>query len=385
MWIGCINKKKDNPGPRESTTEADDDHYWQRKQLKTRTGWIIFDDNEEYISFKHNCGSFISLDKNGDINIRAERHVNIKAGKSVNISAEKGDFCAEALHSFKMEAHDGDFTAEAVQGKLAISALADDLYLVSGKNIKQMADDDIKLYADDNIYFTAAKENIKSSAMRNIESYAKGQIKSHSDRETLMSSREDMAFASTKNMYQYIEKAFKSTAGDSGTIQWGKSTNIIVESGDLNISSLAGEMKLSAAQDMTLNSKKNIANYATQDFIAFADENIKTLSKSNTEMSVQESMNIQVLNNFNLTAMSDTNISGKTGLYLSSTDTVDIHAGLKIYTHTPLQLIHESGVQHLVKDLINKEQVSLWNVESKATVHHTSGTHSTRASMILLN
>lgn len=32
IWIGCVNKKKDNPGPREATQEADDEHYYNRKQ-----------------------------------------------------------------------------------------------------------------------------------------------------------------------------------------------------------------------------------------------------------------------------------------------------------------------------------------------------------------
>ena len=72
VWLGCLNKKKDNPGPRESTQEADDKHYYHRKLLKTRIGWIMFDDKDEYITINHNCGSFILLDKDGDITIRAE-------------------------------------------------------------------------------------------------------------------------------------------------------------------------------------------------------------------------------------------------------------------------------------------------------------------------
>lgn len=385
IWIGCLSKKGDNPGPKESTQEADEDHYWQRKQLKTRVGWVMFDDKDEYITIKHNCGSFITLDKNGDINIRAERHVNIKAGKSVNISAEKGDVCLEALHSFKIEAHENDFTIEAVKGKMSIAALADNLFFTSGKNIKSTAEENITTYANKNIYVTAATESVHTDAKKNIENYAQENIKSHSDKETLLSSKENMAISSSADLYQYVEKAFKATAGEAGVIQYGQSTDIIVKSGDFNITSASGQMKLSASEDMTISSKQNISCSAEQDFTACANQNIKTMSKSNTEMFAQEDLNMNVLNNMNATACQDYVISGKMGLYLSSTDVVDVHAGMRLYEHTPMQIIQESGVQHQIKGVIKTEQTQLWTAKSDATTHNASGNYTVKGGMIMLN
>jgi hypothetical protein len=109
IWLGTISKKQQNMGPKESTQEADEEHYFHRKQINTRAGYIMWDDQDEYLLLKHNCGSFISLKKDGDVDVRSEKNLNFKAGKSVTINAEKGDFSLEAYYAAKLEAKNSDF------------------------------------------------------------------------------------------------------------------------------------------------------------------------------------------------------------------------------------------------------------------------------------
>lgn len=384
LWFGTLNKKVDNPGPREATQEADEEHYWQRKQIKTRVGWLIWDDHEEYINLKHNNGSFISLDKYGDIDIRAERHLNIKAGKSVNISAEKGDFCAEAFNSFKMEAHHGDFTQEADRGKMAISALKDNIYMCSGKKIHAMADTDIKLYANRSIYFTAAKKNIHVAAARNIETYAKKQIKTHCDKEMFMSSKENMAMSSSRDFIHYTEGKYMSTAGDIGIIQFGKSTDIIVKDGDLNISSLNGDFKCHSKESMILDSKKDFAVFAKKPITQFTDDIFRTMSQKDTNMFSRKNMNTRVNLCHNDLAEIERCIAGKNGIYESSTFTTDVHAAIEIREHTPMLLTEESRVQHAVRACYKNERMLYWRTQASLTKHH-AGLYIIRAGLILLN
>ena len=385
LWFGCINKKVDNPGPREATREADDEHYWQRKQIKTRTGWILWDDKDEYISIKHNCGSFITLDILGDINIRAERHVNIKAGKSINITAEKGDYCAEAFHSFKMEAHNGDFTQEADKGKMAMSALKDNVFICSGKKIHAIADTDIKLYANKGIFLTSAKESVNFSSAKDILSYAKKQIKSQSDKETFISSKESMVLNSDRNFTQKVNGNLKSTIGKTGIIQFGKSTDLIIKTGDLNITAKAGEFKCHAAKDMILDTKKEFSLFAKSDITQYTNKNLKFLSKNNTYMTSYRNFNTQVFRNVNTTARKDMCLSGKTGVYISSTLRVDTHAGIEIKDHTPLMITEESKVLHQVRSNYKKENMKLWTTSSVTTIHSARAIYVIRAGKIFLN
>lgn len=385
LWLGCLNKKVDNPGPREATREADDDHYWQRKQIKTRVGWILWDDEDEYIQIKHNTGSFIALDKYGDIDIRADRHVNIKAGKSVNISAENGDFCAEAYKSFKMEAHHGDFTQEADRGKMALSALKDNINICSGKKIHAMADTDIKLYANQSIYQTAAKKDIHIAAAKNIESYAKKQIKTHCDKELLLSSKENMALSTSRDFVQYVEKNYYSTSGETGIIQFGKSTDFIVENGELNITSMNGEFKCHAMKNMILDTKKEFCMFSKNNSIQFTDKNFRTWSKNDTDMIVRKSMNTEVLDYDNTTSYKEMCMSGKDGVYASSTITTDIHAAIEIKEHTPMFLTEESRVLHQVRGTIKREKTLLWTTHSNVTNHYARWLYMVKAGIILLN
>lgn len=384
LWIGCLNRKVDNPGPREATQEADDDHYWQRKQIKTRVGWIMWDDKEEYIQLKHNIGSFIVLDKYGDIDIRSHRHINLKAGKSVNISAEHGDFCAEAFNSFKMEAHHGDFTAEADRGKMALSALKDNVNICSGKKIHVMADTDIKLYANRSIFNTAAKKNIHFAAAKNIETYAKKQIKTHCEKEMLVSSKENMALSTSRDFIHFTEGKYMSTAGEIGIIQFGKSTDIIVKDGDLNISSLNGNFNMHSKESMILDTKKDFAIFAVKDITQFTDEKFRTMSQQDTNMYSKKNMNVRVSLFHNDLAENERCIAGKFGIYESSTFTTDIHAAIEIKEHTPMLLTEESKVQHAVRANFKHEKMLYWKTNSSLTIHN-AGLYKIRAGLILLN
>lgn len=385
LWFGCINKKEDNPGPRESTREADEDHYWQRKQIKTRIGYVMFDDKDEYILIKHNSGSFISFTKEGDIDIRSEKNINIKAGKSVNISAEKGDFSVESLHSAKLESKKGDFTIEAVKGKVGMSSLEQEVFIVAGKKIHGIAATDIKFTANDGIYNTAVTKSIHNAAEENIESYAKKQIKSQADQEMLMSSKENMVMSTNRDLIQYILKDFKFAAGNTGLIKFGKSTDVIIEKGDLNISSFDGMIKGHAKDDIILDTKKKCGIYAVKDMTLHTDEKLNTYSEKNTNMVVGKSMNIKVSDDLNATAYQEMLLSGKLSVHISSTQIVDIHAAQKIYEHTPITLMEESKVMHSVLANLKDEQMNTWLTRSISTFHRATSTYTIRAGLIFLN
>jgi uncharacterized protein (DUF2345 family) len=328
LWIGCLNKKVDNPGPRESTREADDEHYWQRKEIKTRVGWVVFDDRDEYINIKHNCGSFISLKTDGDIDIRAERSVNIKAGKSVNISAEKGDFSVEALYSAKLESKTNDFTIEAVKGKIMIASLKQKIDIVAGTEIHGIADTDIKWYANKNIYNTAATESIHNSAFKNMDTYSKEQLRMHCDKEMLISSNENMNISSSRDLLIYVVKHYKSSVGQTGVIKFGKSVDVDIETGDLNISTLGGMFKCHSEEDMQLDTNNQFVLRSEDDASIRTQKNFNTYSQNNTDMIARNNMNIGVTRDYNLCAYNNINIFAASCIDICAIVEIIMRAGM---------------------------------------------------------
>lgn len=385
VWLGCINKTVDNPGPRESTQEADDEHYYHRKQIKTRIGWVMFDDKDETISIVHNTGSFITFTKDGDIDIRAFRNINLKAGKNMTATAENGSFCLEASDSAKMETHEGDLNLSADKGKILIDTLNDNLNIASAKDVVIVSKEKTNINATKDMTLTSTEESVYTRAKKNTETYAEEQIKAHSEKESLYSAKSDLALSSSKDVYKYAEGSNLGTCGTGGKIIFSTSTDLVCTGGEFNIVSSNGDLKLSSKGDLILDSQKNCNIYAKQDVAVNADKTIKMLSRTNTEVLCQQSFNVNVLQNVNLTAAVDCVFSAATGMYLSSAQLLDIYAAFKIYEHTPMQLIHESGVIHNIKDNIEVNQSKGYTQKSNITSEITSGNHSIKAARISLN
>lgn len=74
IWLGCIHREETNIIPQKAKS-----NYPERKIIKTKTGYILFDDKEEYIEIKHKNGSEIIFEKNGDIIIHADRDIIIRS------------------------------------------------------------------------------------------------------------------------------------------------------------------------------------------------------------------------------------------------------------------------------------------------------------------
>lgn len=384
IWIGCINKKVDNPGPRESTQEADDEHYYHRKQLKTRRGWLMFDDKDEYVTLNHACGSFIVLDKDGDITIRAERNINLKAGKNINITAENGSFSVEADKSAKLETHEGEFVISSDKGKLLLTTLSERLHIISKEKIELIADDDIKVYSDKNVYATSATKNIYFRAKKNIESYATEQYKTHSDKESFFDSNKDMALSTSKNFYRYVTDSFYATTGKTGNISFGKSTDLTVSAGEFNIASLGGELKINAKKDATIHSDKKVAVQASDDLLINSQKAIRTQSMNNTDMYAQKGMNIRTLNNIQLNAFKDVVASANVGVYISGSMVTDMYSAQLINIHTPVRLL-ERSLDHEIVSIAQRDITQSRLIKSSANIDIASGLHLVRAARIFLN
>ena len=68
VWMGAIHREDDNIVPQEIK-----ENYPNRKEIKTKVGYILFDDETNYIQIKHKNGSEIVFSDNGDIVIHAAK------------------------------------------------------------------------------------------------------------------------------------------------------------------------------------------------------------------------------------------------------------------------------------------------------------------------
>jgi len=81
LWLGAIFREDENVVPSEAK-----DVYPDRKIIKTNTGYILFDDNTQYIELKHRNGSTITLSDDGDIVIHAAHDVVIMSDHYIKMN-----------------------------------------------------------------------------------------------------------------------------------------------------------------------------------------------------------------------------------------------------------------------------------------------------------
>ena len=382
IWLGCINKKVENPGPRESTQEADDDHYAHRKQIKTRVGWVMFDDKDEYITISHNCGSFITLDKDGDITIRAERNVNIKAGKNVSISAENGSYSVEAFHSAKMETHKGELCISSDEGKLLLTALKNDLNVVSKKQVGLIANENIKIYADQNVDTTSAKASVTVNAKKNIENYASEECKIHSEKDAAIHSSKDVIFDAGNDMINYAVKKFTATSGDVGSFNFAQSTDLTLGSGDLNFST-EGVINLHAEKGVTISSGSELGISSGKDMSISSSNNLGISSTRSTTINATDSINVRSLKNTNITAAVRASVSGQEELVIGGNRT-QISGGELIGFDTT-GFVRSKATTWFVEAQEIVESSSSKVCKSSSVMENSGSTHCIKAGVIRLN
>ena len=68
VWMGTIHREDDNVVPQEVK-----ENYPNRKEIKTKIGYMMFDDEDNYIQIKHKNGSEIIFSDDGDIIIHAAK------------------------------------------------------------------------------------------------------------------------------------------------------------------------------------------------------------------------------------------------------------------------------------------------------------------------
>jgi hypothetical protein len=72
IWVGGIHRSDSNAVP-----SICKQNYPKKKVIKTKTGYMYFDDKDYEIKIEHKNGSEIILKDNGDIVIHARNHVSI--------------------------------------------------------------------------------------------------------------------------------------------------------------------------------------------------------------------------------------------------------------------------------------------------------------------
>ncbi|OQA44988.1 MAG: Phage-related baseplate assembly protein [Bacteroidetes bacterium ADurb.Bin302] len=90
IWLGSVFRKDENVVPNEIKSS-----YPQRKIIKTKVGYVLFDDKKNDIMLSHSNGSSITMKKNGDIKISATRDVVIDSGRFVMINCGMDSLIAQ--------------------------------------------------------------------------------------------------------------------------------------------------------------------------------------------------------------------------------------------------------------------------------------------------
>jgi len=83
VWLGVIFRENDNVVPQEAKKS-----YPNRKIIKTKVGYIMMDDENDYIEIKHRNGSSITLSKNKDIVVHSGRDFVVLADRFVLLDPE---------------------------------------------------------------------------------------------------------------------------------------------------------------------------------------------------------------------------------------------------------------------------------------------------------
>lgn len=214
IWLGCHHKKETNKPPCEASLEANE-FYTYRKQIKTPTGYIMFDDKEMRMYLVHKSGSFITFDENGDINFRAVNNINMKANGMFNLNSVNQNIMITAGKQIGVSAKDSvnlksenvltmhsdgsttltsdkDFSMKSV-GKMDMITFDDlDLECVKSMNLKIGQNWDIKSKSHITIK-TDDKFKLESATMAEIYSHEKMNLMSNSDMSVLSETKLDLA------------------------------------------------------------------------------------------------------------------------------------------------------------------------------------------------
>lgn len=81
IWMGAIHREEDNIVPQEVKSD-----YPNVKEIKTKVGYLKFDDTNMNIEIKHKNGSVITLNRDGDVVIQAVRDIVLLSGRNIELN-----------------------------------------------------------------------------------------------------------------------------------------------------------------------------------------------------------------------------------------------------------------------------------------------------------
>lgn len=82
IWLGVIFREKSNIVPQEVK-----DSYPNKKIIKTKSGYILFDDENEHIEIKHKNGSVVTFTSDGDIILQSKRDFIALSGRHIHLNS----------------------------------------------------------------------------------------------------------------------------------------------------------------------------------------------------------------------------------------------------------------------------------------------------------
>ena len=99
IWLGCNSSEVSGVYmPEEIST-----NYPNRKIIKTKTAFILFDDTDEFIEVKHKSGTDFTIDKDGNIIVHGVLDVNCQVDGNVNYNVN-GNMTIQCNGNYKVNA-----------------------------------------------------------------------------------------------------------------------------------------------------------------------------------------------------------------------------------------------------------------------------------------
>lgn len=84
VWVGGIHREDDNIIP-----QIAKENYPERKTIKTKTGYITFDDKDNIITLKHKSGSEIIFGDEGDVIVHSARDIHLISDRHIHENTKK--------------------------------------------------------------------------------------------------------------------------------------------------------------------------------------------------------------------------------------------------------------------------------------------------------
>lgn len=141
IWMGCLHSQfyeQGFPMPPKEAYEKDDAYVF-RKQIKTPSGYVLFDDSVKRMCLVHVTGSYIIFTEEGDINIKATRNINIECPGNLSVHSIKGNINVHADQFANISSENKSCGVTSAKGDVAIVANGGNISSRAGLDIKSVS------------------------------------------------------------------------------------------------------------------------------------------------------------------------------------------------------------------------------------------------------